>query len=353
MLAVSGRRAGLAMWAVDRYLDQDTREAVLGGVCLGASRGHPRAAMQAAVEQLDPKEQAAVVYGGGLENDPDLLETLTLRRPLLGNSPEQLRALRTPRRFFALLQRLGIPSPKVRFDPPPNPKGWLLKAALSEGGLGVRTAESGRRPPLGYYQQHIKGPVCSVLFLADGHRHLEIGFNTLWSLEVGDRPFLYAGAANFTRLSLSIRERVRAWLPPLVTATGLVGLNSLDFVVTTDGIPLVLEINPRPPATLGLYDADVPQGLLRQHLQAVAGTLPGTAQIPAFRAQHVVLAPKALITTDETSWPPWCQDRPGPKTRIEAQQPFCTVVAQGLSPGETLRRLRHRLKIINHRLNPF
>lgn len=350
LLAQSGHRAGLTQLAVDRFMDEDTLEAVAAGFRLRSEEALEPSAIIQAVDALDPDERAALVYTGGLENHPALLETLCRHRPLKGNSPTLLRTLRDAALFFNLLDTLSIPYPSTRREPPDSPENWLLKSACSEGGKGVRFAAQTVPCAGDYYQQRIEGPACSVLFLANGSDVRRIGFNTLWSLSAPQRPFLFAGAANFTVCAKATLSEVSTWLPRLVRRTGLVGLNSLDFVVNEDGRPLALEINPRPSATLGLYDAEIPGGLLKRHLDAVEGHALEEVPLSPCRAFHVMLSPASLRLSARPQWPEWCHDRPNPEAQIARGAPFCTVEATGQTASDTLRRLKQRQTILDVRL---
>ena len=61
---------------------------------------------------------------------------------------------------------------------------------------------------------------------------------------------------------------ITGWLKQLVPVFALKGLNSLDFI-HADDCSYVLEINPRPSASMQLYDED----LLNRHIQACEGTV--------------------------------------------------------------------------------
>lgn len=83
-------RAGYAPWAVDLFADRDLR---LMAPCVRC----PLADYPAALPELcDPFPPGPVLYTGGLENHPDVVAELALRRLVLGNSADVLRAARDP-----------------------------------------------------------------------------------------------------------------------------------------------------------------------------------------------------------------------------------------------------------------
>lgn len=336
MLVNSAARAGLAPVALDFYADADTREYAESVAAIPpGDTGFEEAALLEAAERLAPAERYPLVYGSGLDGAPELLEALARGREVHGNPPRLVRLLKTPRDFFALLRRLDIPYPESRYTPPRDPENWLLKSGCGEGGKGVRfcAQETGANPDE-YFQRRMPGPPMSALFLADGANARIIGFNTLWTASHFGRPFLFVGAVNRADLNLGQRVRLARAIEALVAATGLRGLNSLDFMA--DGEVLrVLEINPRPSATLALYDRDFPDGLLAAHIEACRGSLEVAGRTgEAVRAFAAVFAPEVIAIPLSPAWPEWCRDRPVGGTTVPAGWPLCTVEAEGAVPAE-------------------
>jgi predicted ATP-grasp superfamily ATP-dependent carboligase len=377
-LAQSAARGGYRCVVVDLFGDEDTRAAA--DLCLTVP-DFDGDDWLSAVHRIAPAgAHHGVVYGGGMVR-PAVLEKLAEGRVLFGNTPAVVRCLKSPRVFFALLDRLGVPYPAIRFEAPESLENWLLKSACDEGGVGVRlpaSQETRRAFPsvscpsraqkrsaaefLGvgyqalvdeheYFQHRLPGPAYSLLFLADGRDIAPIGFNTLWTAGHDPvLPFLFAGAINRAELNASQRASVVDYAARLVGALGMVGLISLDFML--DGAACrVLEINPRPGATLGLYDADFPGGLLRAHVEACEGRLPGVIPSPnAVRAFRVLYAPEAITLPLDQPLPDWCADRPLPGLRIAAGAPLCSIMAAGPGSATTLALLERRQAELLRRL---
>jgi predicted ATP-grasp superfamily ATP-dependent carboligase len=349
-LAASAARAGLRVVVLDLFDDRDTRAAAThcrsvraprrlrfdGRVLLGAARA------------LAPAGRCAgLVYGAGFEGRGELLGQLAAGRRLYGNDPSVLAAVRDPVRFFPLLDRLSIRHPPVRHDPPRNPSGWLVKHAGGAGGAQVRFAAGGRPGTGTYFQRLEPGRTLSALFLADGRGARIIGVNEQWTAPArAGRPFLYGGAVGGITLPARTATRLRASLDALVAATGLVGLNGLDFLLQGEEC-LVLEVNPRPTATLDLYDEDYPRGLFEWHLRACAGELPRrAARADAARAHAVVYASGCRRIGAGVVFPSWCRDIPHPGSRFMAGDPICTVHAAGSDASAAVARLRRRQALI-------
>jgi len=348
-LAQSAARAGFGAVVVDLFGDEDTRAAADECLTVPDFDGDD---WLSALHRIAPADgRRGVIYGGGMVR-PAVLEKLTEGRVLFGNTSDVVRSLKSPRVFFALLDRLGVPYPAIRFEAPECLENWLLKSACDEGGMGVRLpANHGPVDEHEYFQQRLPGPAYSLLFLADGHDLAPIGFNTLWTAGHDPvLPFLFAGAINRAELNASQRASVVDYATRLVGALGMVGLISLDFML--DGAACrVLEINPRPGATLGLYDADFPGGLLRAHVEACEGRLPGVIPSPnPVRAFRVLYAPDAITLPPAPPLPDWCADRPAPGLRIAAHAPLCSIVAEGRDRTTTLALLERRQAELLRRL---
>jgi predicted ATP-grasp superfamily ATP-dependent carboligase len=112
-------------------------------------------------------------------------------------------------------------------------------------------------------------------------------------------------------------------------AFGLVGLNSLDMLEDGDELT-ILEINPRPGATLDVFD-EGPLWLWDLHCRSVRGELPpaiGTDARP-LRAATILYADRARQVPATPTWEPWIADIPAPGSRIAAGDPICTVLSTG------------------------
>jgi predicted ATP-grasp superfamily ATP-dependent carboligase len=114
----------------------------------------------------------------------------------------------------------------------------------------------------------------------------------------------------------------------LAAAFGLKGLGSADFLLA-ENQPLLIEINPRPGATLDIF-ACAKKPLLKLHIGAMLnGTLPRKPLVfEGAAAASIVHAPKGVIVPRSMIWPSWAADLPKPGERIDKQRPICTVLAR-------------------------
>jgi uncharacterized protein len=352
ILSRSLARGGWTPSAIDGFGDEDTLASCAEcQVIPYGEAGFDPALLQSAIDRTPPTD--ITLYGGGLDSFPAILGYLAERRGLLGNTPDTVRLIKTPRLFFGLLTDLGIPFPETRFDPPKNAGPWLSKTGCSEGGAGVGFAANPipSRPDT-YFQRRITGNPMSALFLANGNHARIIGFNTLWTSTADPRrPFLFAGAINRAALNKTQRDAARFIVDMITGAAHLRGLNSLDFMTDADRSVRVLEVNPRPSATMALYDDDFPTGLARLHCEACDGRLPEHAAPPKHvRAFRIVYAPHDVEIAPTLEWPQWCRDRPRRGCRIEKGGPICTIVAEGPNESAVLSLIEARAVTVTQQL---
>jgi predicted ATP-grasp superfamily ATP-dependent carboligase len=277
------------------------------------------------------------VVGAGFEDRPALLAHLAQGRHLLGNPPEVLASLKDPRIFFPRLDALAIPHPPVAFRRPAAPDGWLVKRRGAAGGGHIRAAGDGSPPgPRDYHQRRATGRAISALFLAAGKGARALGFSEQW--RAGDHggdhgeDFRFGGLAR----PASLPPRMEALLVEVVRSLaanfGLVGLNSADFLVRDRDFDL-LEVNPRPGASLDAFDGE--PGLFGLHCRACAGQLPDRWAGPADATALVILsAPHDLTVPGGITWPDWTADRPAQGTLVRRGHPICTILAQAAAMGE-------------------
>jgi len=351
-LAASAARGGHPVVVLDCFADRDTRALAVACRSVVAARRlrFDRRTLLKAGEELAPIP-AGLVPGSGFEGRTGLLARLARGRPLHGNRPDVVAAVRDPARFFRLLDQLGIPHPEVRLAPPSDPRGWLVKQPGGAGGGHIRPAASRRAPVGAYYQRFEAGQALSVLFLADGRRARILGINRQWTAAARPgAPFLYGGAVGGLTVPDALEREIRAGLAALVAETGLIGLNGLDFVLR-EGRWSVLELNPRPTATFELYDPDYPRGLFDWHLRACQGELPDRAATRrAIRAHAVVYATVAGRTGPRFNFPDWCRDIPVPGSQFSPGDPVCTVHAAATDAHRTMALLRGRNTMLERAL---
>ncbi len=347
-LAQAARRAGFVPFAADLFADADTRTlAACARLVAGdGAGGFDPAALPGTIDDLIAAISHAglllrgLVYGSGFEAAPALLARIAAKLPLLGNPPAILSRIKDPAAFAAECARLAIPHPMPRFTPAPG-AGWLEKRLGASGGAHIRAVAADVPPRPGHYlQRRVPGRPVSAFFIANGRTATIEFFSEQWHAPAPDEPFRYGGAVRPAALSAAARTAMQAALVALTAAFGLVGINSADFLLDGESWVL-LEINPRPGATLDL----APRAAMRWHLASLEGRLPRSCPTPGgARAAAIFHAPRPIRIDDTFSWPSWARDRPPPGAEIAAGAPFCTLTAEGESASAARVRLGQRMK---------
>jgi predicted ATP-grasp superfamily ATP-dependent carboligase len=357
-LAVAARRAGEEVAVADFFGDVDTRAIapwleLRGDLTRGIERGQFRAMAQALPGAIE-----GVVYGAGFERNPELLCELAGIAPLIGNAPDCVASVKDPWSFAALLEELGLPHPRISARPGPG-TDWLRKRRGGSGGTHIRRVTSASAETddgFYYYQQLMTGRASSALFVADGREARLLGFSEQWSAPSGAAPFRYGGCAAPEPVEPIWAQRIAAACTAIVAATGLVGLNSLDMLVEGDAFT-VLEVNPRPGATLDVFDGAGDASLWRLHRASVAGDLPPRSfQLPVSpaRAAAIVYALEdSRVPDDVAPWSDGIADVPQPDSIIRAGAPVCTVFAEGRDVGDARGRVCERADAVLRRLTPL
>jgi predicted ATP-grasp superfamily ATP-dependent carboligase len=350
-LAQSARVGGFAVVGLDVFGDRDTRAACVAWHRIGDAGRIDPVVFQAALHELGA-DVVGWVPGAGFEAEPALLEAGGDALPCLGLGADVVRRVRSPQAFFAALDRHGIAHPEVAFDADAAGPGWLVKHAGGSGGMQVRRWPAAQAPDV-YWQRARPGLPMSALFLADGERASVIAINRQLVEPVGALPFVYAGAIGPVHVP-GLRARVEAALAALVPEFGVRGLASLDFIAAR-GEAYVLELNPRPSATMQLHDDACPAGLVRAHLQALAGTLPALRAGAGARGHRIVFAPRTIEVDAAASRALaglGAHDVPMPGTRIAAGEPVCGVGASAGGADAALARLAARAQAVLDCLEP-
>ncbi len=343
-LAAAARRAGCRVLAADLFCDADTRALaartarIPGDLRSGID---PAAAVPALEALADGEPVAAVILGSGFERQPDLVDAIAVRLPLAGNRGAAIRRVKDPQALAADCRALGIPHPAFSLTPPADPRGWLCKAVGGAGGVHVaEAADDAAAGPGRYFQRRVDGRSLSALFLADGQGAQLVGLSRQWTAPAEAVRYRYGGAVRLRRFDPRRTAAIAGWLSALAGRAGLVGLGSADFIDGPDGLQLV-EINPRPGATLDIFDSEEAP-LLAAHLAAAAGRPVSLPRFADSMASMVAYAERPIEAFPAVDWPDWTADRQPPGSRLAGGDPVCTVFASAGSAAAARRALGRR-----------
>ena len=338
MIAQQAVADGYEVTALDRFGDVDLRAIAPGATAPSND------ALTALAADLDAD---AVVYGGGLENRPDLVAQLSDGRELLGTPAELLAGARDPWAVGAAARAAGARAPEIRsvdarptFEPGGGDRAtWLRKPQRGGGGRGVRRWRGGRLRSTEILQRHVHGLSCSAVAIADGRRAVVLGLT-----EQLHRPpgFQWTGNLAPPRLPAGERDeldgQLRAACAEMAARFGVRGAFGVDAI--WDGRHAwVLELNPRPPAGLELFGP----GSFEAHVRGARGvSLPTAGSPPATRCAKVKLvlfAERDVYAPNPAWWPEGLvRDIPHAGEAIPRGAPVCTLVSATAGEPELAAR---------------
>jgi len=353
-LAESARQGGWRVISLDLFGDIDTRRASTHWEAIGDA-STPGIAPARLRDALDRAARCpgvdGWVAGSGFEGLPGLLDAGGPALPCLGMPAPRVTRLRSPTAFFAALDRLMLLHPPVSLEPPLDGGAWLAKRAGGCGATHIRLATGAPgdvcAPADTYYQRIQPGMPMSALFLADGAAFRLVALNRLIVRPLDDRPYVYVGAVGPVS-DRALERTIGQALAKLVPEFGLRGLASLDFIVDGAAGVHLLEINPRPSASMQLHAQAWPAGLMRAHVQAARGRLPATPPRhgDTVRGHSTVFAERAgridAASAEALARAGHHHDLPAAGTCFARGEPVCSVSAQAAGLDEVAGLLQAR-----------
>jgi predicted ATP-grasp superfamily ATP-dependent carboligase len=337
MLAELAVADGYEVTALDRFGDVDLR-----AVAPGAT-----AASSDALAALSAEFEAdAVVYGAGFENRPDLVRRLVHGRELLGTPPERLPAVRDPWAVAAAARAAGARAPETRAAGElgglaPGRGKWLRKPRLGGGGRGVRRWRGGSLRGGEVLQRCVGGLSCSAVAIGDGHRAAVLGLTEQLHRGPG---FQWIGNLTPPRLPEAERseleDQLRAVCAEVAARFGVRGAFGVDAI--WDGQHAwVLEVNPRPTASLELFGP----GSFEAHVRGARGLGLPAPRRPASRASSctgvklILFADRTVLAPEPDWWPAdLVHDIPRAGETIERGGPVCTLISAEADVPELVAR---------------
>jgi predicted ATP-grasp superfamily ATP-dependent carboligase len=264
--------------------------------------------------------------------------------PVLGNDAGRVARIKAPERFFAVLDRLGIRHPSTTIEPPPHEAGWLTKRIGGAGGSHIVPTRLNNRNRKIYYQERVEGRPVSALFVANGPDACVLGFSEQWTAPSTRSPWRYGGSVRPASLPARVARKMTSAVKSVAREFKLKGLGSADFLVNGEDAHL-LEINPRPAATIDIFDSGE-SPLIQLHLDAVMdGKLPRQRlKFSDAKASAIVYAKSSIAVPPRMTWPDWVADRPKPSEWIDKNRPICTVWARARTQGRAKRLVEQRIK---------
>ncbi len=375
--AQSARRAGWLVHAADLFADLDLEAAAQAVVRAAREDGPAYPHNLAAAIRGFPS--APWCYTGAIENHPDVIADIAGLRPLLGSGPEAVRAVRDPVRLSRAVRDAGLLFPDT-FPAPdgvPVDASYLVKPVASAGGRGIvrwtgRAAAGAADAPerRAVWQRFVAGEAWGVAYVAGPHAVALLGASRQltgagWCHAA---EFAYCGSIAAPSLAPRVRDQFVA-LGEALSGFGLAGVFGVDVIVDAAGRVTVLEVNPRPTASMELLERATGRSIAATHLAACGAASPRPAASAAAGAaiwtKAVLFARRptaidaATLATLEAACRPWTEadagwpalgDIPRAGQTIPAGGPVVTVFARGTDADDPCGPLRARVATIDRLL---
>ena len=365
----SATRLGWVAHAADLFGDADLAATAVEVVRLGAAGVAPYPDGIPSVVSSFP--EGVCVYTGALENHPDVIAAIAAVRPLAGCSADAIRRVRDPAALAAVVRDVGVRFPDTHPSPTglPTDESFLVKPLRSAGGRGVRPWRGGG-PDLTdrdlVWQRFVHGDCRSASYVARNGAAQLVGSNrpltgASWS---GGRPFAYCGSVDgpLDGLPDELRQTFERLGAAVAAAFGLTGLFGIDVIVDAAGEVHVLEVNPRPTASMELLERSTGWSVAAAHLAASGwcaeprrGGAPGEVW-----AKAIVYAPTTVTSASSVAeiiaaladrWTaadglaavadiPRADEQPAPGA------PLVTVFARGDTHDRAVATLRQRVLLL-------
>ena len=361
----SAARLGWTSHAADLFGDIDLAVVADKVVRLGATGIAPYPDGIPGVVASFP--EAVCIYTGALENHPDVIAAIAAMRPLAGCSADAVRRVRDPAALAAVVRDAGLRFPDTFNSSAGLPANgsFLVKPLRSAGGRGVqrwRGSPSDRAGRDVVWQRFVHGECRSAGYVAHAGTARLVGSSlplpgATWC---GGREFSYCGSLDVPvdHLPDGLRRTFDRLGAAVASAFGLTGLFGIDVVVDAAYEVHVLEVNPRPTASLELVERATGWSVAAAHLAAC-----GWCEEPTCGAAADGIWAKAVVFTPPTAtaaevaeaiaslserWTsddglPAVADIPHPDERPSPGAPLVTVFARGDAHDRVVATLRQRV----------
>ncbi len=361
--AFSAWRAGYEPVCVDQFADAD--------LC-AMTEVHPVESLSfTSYEIHSPLSKAIqaradlpILYAGGMENQPLLLQYLESHHTIWGASYRAIQRVRHPQQLADGLTEVRQRMLPVRMAsaPPPRDGNWIVKPQASAGGRGIFpwdvVAPDLPLDGMHYFQQRVHGRVYSALFLAETEpgdvRFIGLTRQLVGCPELHAGPFAWCGNIGPVFLPVEVEFLVRRWGNILKWKFGLTGLYGIDFIVDEAGQPWLLEVNPRLTGSVEVLELACGLTLLADHIACYDSHASAIAREFAAPPVHVenerlgraiLYAPYRLRSkipvpsTMDWETVPVVADIPEYDSLIGPGQPLCSVYVWGVDEADVMARL--------------
>ncbi len=370
--AYSAERAGYGVYAVDHYGDQDLRSVCKE--CLSIikqKKGHscgffannydPEILLHLVKKIVKKNVIDGIVICSGLEDHTNVLRELHDLTPIIGNPPDIIEKVRDKHTFFKELERLNVPHPtsKVAVGLKAAKRiakdiGYpiVCKPMVGFGGIAIRKAKDQKELEDAFknasknnenilIQKYIHGQPASVSLISTNNDVISLTVNEqlLGLEETGQtEPFGYCGNIVPLSESKSVIDKCKEVSEKVVKHFNLIGSNGVDMTLS-DGVPYVVELNPRFQGTLECVERVTQLNLMKCHVQScLEGKLPKLMkESDEFWIRLILFSPERSVVPDFSAFKE-VRDIPFKGAVIEKGEPLCSVIMMASSRKVIMRK---------------
>lgn len=294
-----------------------------------------------------------ILLASGLEDYPGIVSELQDLSDIIGNRPETMRRARDWEFLFREMRRRGISHPETEITKTLDEAkraardiGYpiVLKPSKGSGGIGislVRTVEELEKKYQSNFpgdkemliQEYIQGINASASIISTDTKAsiLCLTEQLIGDQKLGQRePFGWCG--NIIPLDAPaeiVKESIES-VKSIIEGLGVVGSNGVDFILSSTGVPYIIEVNPRFQETIECVENYLGTNIVLNHINAcLRNRLPQKLSgQKEYWARLVLFATKRsyveTMFTDET-----IRNIPPPASIIDVGEPICSIILSG------------------------
>ncbi|MEM2972127.1 MAG: ATP-grasp domain-containing protein [Candidatus Bathyarchaeia archaeon] len=386
-VASSAKRAGYSVYAADYFGDVDLQR--ICSECFAmvkqekgkscgriASNFKPETFLEMAKVLIKKHGIDGVLLSSGLDDHFGFLHELNDLTPIVGNSPSIIQKVREKPEFFGELKRLKVPHPEtvvvgdvLEAKAATSKIGYpvVVKPIKGFGGANLRLAQNSSEIERAFsevsavsenvlVQKFIDGVHASISVLGvNGNVEVLsineqlLGLSSVFQHE----PFGYCGNIVSLRVAPTIFEKCKVVAEKIALHFGLKGSNGIDIVISKNGTPYVVEVNPRFQGTLECVEKVLGINMVEAHINAcLHGVSPHVMDVASvFCTRLILYAPKRVSVPNLTVFQE-ARDIPVPESIIEEGEPLCSIVAIGKTRDSSIQKAEGVAKSVYDRLCP-
>jgi predicted ATP-grasp superfamily ATP-dependent carboligase len=170
--------------------------------------------------------------------------------------------------------------------------------------------------------------------------------------EMGQRePFGYCGNVVPLQVNKAVADRCKSIVERVASHFNLAGSNGIDFVISGEGLPYVVEVNPRFQGTLECVERTLKMNIVKAHVEAcVQGKLPIIEKSSSTFCVRLILFAQQRSVVPDLSVFEEVRDIPLPGVIIEKGEPVCSIIIEEKTRNSALKKARTTAKLIYEKL---